>query len=131
MERLLKSMNIYTRWLSRHCDALEDRNRSIPLAHLGRTMSAHAAELPDTEYSRRLASMGNANEQLAELQTTYLDCANGTWQQHIEQNLGMMKEYQVCRSPGASSYPSRFRPIAYPKIFQPNRLLGRSSKAAD
>ncbi|KAF3066680.1 hypothetical protein CFAM422_008791 [Trichoderma lentiforme] len=97
MERLLKSMNIYTRWLSRHCDALEDRNRSMPLAHLGRTMSAHAAELPDTEYSRRLASMGNANEQLAELQTTYLDCANATWQTHIEQNLSMMKEYQAAR----------------------------------
>ncbi|KAL7941317.1 BAR domain-containing protein [Trichoderma barbatum] len=97
MERLLKSMNIYTRWLSRHCDALEDRSRSMPLAHLGRTMSAHAAELPDTDYSRRLASMGNANEQLAELQTTYLDCANGTWQAHIEQNLGMMKEYQAAR----------------------------------
>ncbi|KAL7804743.1 BAR domain-containing protein [Trichoderma aethiopicum] len=97
MERLHKSMNIYTRWLNRHCDALEDRSRSLPLAHLGRTMSAHAAELPDTEYSRRLAAMGNANEQLAELQTTYLDCANATWQQHIEQNLGMMKEYQAAR----------------------------------
>jgi hypothetical protein len=96
MEHLLKSMNIYTRWLSRHCDALEDRNRSLPLAHLGKTMSTHAAELPDTEYSRRLASMGNANEQLAELQTTYLDCANATWLQHIERNLAMMKEYQVC-----------------------------------
>lgn len=97
MERLQKSMSIYTRWLNRHCDALEDRSRSLPLAHLGRTMSAHAAELPDTEYSRRLAAMGNANEQLAELQTTYLDCANATWQQHIEQNLGMMKEYQAAR----------------------------------
>ncbi|KAL7785495.1 BAR domain-containing protein [Trichoderma ceciliae] len=97
MERLLKSMNIYTRWLSRHCDALEDRNRSLPLAHLGRTMSAHAAELSDTEYSRRLASMGNANEQLAELQTTYLDCANATWLQHIERNLVMMREYQAAR----------------------------------
>lgn len=96
MERLLKSMNIYTRWLSRHCDALEDRNRSMPLAHLGRTMSAHAAELADTDYSRRLAAMGNANEQLAELQTTYLDCANATWQQHLERNIAMMKEYQVC-----------------------------------
>lgn len=40
MERLLKSMNIYTRWLSRHCDALEDRNRSMPLAHLGRTRNS-------------------------------------------------------------------------------------------
>ncbi|KAM0255708.1 hypothetical protein ACHAQJ_005462 [Trichoderma viride] len=97
MEHLLKSMNIYTRWLSRHCDALEDRSRSIPLAHLGKTMTAHAAELPDTEYSRRLASMGNANEQLAELQTTYLDCANATWLQHIERNLAMMKEYQAAR----------------------------------
>ena len=74
MERLQKSMAIYTRWLSRHCDALEDRSRSMPLAHLGRTMSAHAAELPDTEYSRRLAAMGNANEQLAELQkSTHFD----------------------------------------------------------
>lgn len=109
MERLLKSMNIYTRWLSRHCDALEDRNRSMPLAHLGRTMSAHAAELPDTEYSRRLASMGNANEQLAELQTTYLDCANATWQTHIEQNLSMMKEYQVRNS----GYRSCVRAITY------------------
>lgn len=89
-------MNIYTRWLARHCDALEDRSRSLPLAHLGKTMTAHAAELPDAEYSRRLASMGNANEQLAELQTTYLDCANATWTQHIERNLAMMKDYQVC-----------------------------------
>ncbi|RFU71784.1 hypothetical protein TARUN_10478, partial [Trichoderma arundinaceum] len=35
--------------------------------------------------------------QLAELQTTYLDCANATWQQHIERNLAMMKEYQAAR----------------------------------
>ncbi|EHK49767.1 BAR domain-containing protein [Trichoderma atroviride IMI 206040] len=97
MEHLLKSMNIYTRWLARHCDALEDRSRSLPLAHLGKTMTAHAAELPDAEYSRRLASMGNANEQLAELQTTYLDCANATWTQHIERNLAMMKDYQNAR----------------------------------
>lgn len=96
MEHLLKSMTIYTRWLARRSDALEDRSRSMPLAHLGKTMTTHAAELPDTEYSRRLASMGNANEQLAELQTTYVDCANATWMQHIERNLAMMKDYQVC-----------------------------------
>lgn len=96
-------MNIYTRWLARHCDALEDRSRSLPLAHLGKTMTAHAAELPDAEYSRRLASMGSANEQLAELQATYLDCANATWTQHIERNLAMMKDYQVCDDPFRAS----------------------------
>ncbi|KAK5996214.1 Meiotically up-regulated gene protein [Cladobotryum mycophilum] len=96
MERLHKSMNHYTRWVGRRCE--EDRNRSTPLAALGRNMTTHGAEIEqDSEFGRCLVAMGNTNEQIAELQNSYLDCANATWVQQIERNLAMMKEYQSAR----------------------------------
>lgn len=89
-------MNVYTRWVGRRCDALEDRNRSAPMSVLGRTMVAHSEDFtPESEFGQCLQSFGSANEHIAELQNSYLDCATATWTQHLERNAIMMKEYQV------------------------------------
>ncbi|KOS20677.1 Meiotically up-regulated protein [Escovopsis weberi] len=98
MERLHKSMNVYTRWVGRRCDSNESKGRATPLANLGQVMVCHGAEIEqNSELGRCLVSTGNTYEKLAELQASYLDCANATWIQQMERDLAMMKEYQSAR----------------------------------
>jgi hypothetical protein len=96
MDRLKKSTDIYGRWIGRRCDALEDKERSSPAAVFGRTMASHGDDFePDSEFGAGLASIGRANERIAELQDHYAATVAAVWGDHIERNSALMKEYTV------------------------------------
>lgn len=98
MERLSKSMGAYVKWVSKRSEVLEDKERSSPTAHLGRTMTAHGEDFEqDSEFGNCLLSLGRANERIAGIQETYVDCATATWMDNLERSLAMMKEYQAAR----------------------------------
>ncbi|KAI5468109.1 hypothetical protein BGZ63DRAFT_346128 [Mariannaea sp. PMI_226] len=98
MERLHKSMGSYIKWASKRSELLEDKERSTPAAHLGRTMTTHGEDFEqDSEFGNCLLSLGRANERIAGIQETYVDCATATWLDNLERNLAMMKEYQAAR----------------------------------
>lgn len=106
MDNLQKSMNTYNKWLSRRCDAFEDRNRNTPIAQFGNSMVAHGEDFEqDSEFGTLLCSVGQANQRIAELQAGYLNHANSAWAEHLERNVAMMKEYQVCHCQLASHQP--------------------------
>lgn len=103
MERLQKSMGGYVRWISRRSEVLEDKEKGSPVAHLGRTMATHGEDFEqDSEFGNCLLSLGRANERIAGIQETYVDCATATWFDSLDRSLAMMKEYQVCPT---LSYP--------------------------
>lgn len=92
-------MTSYSRWVGRRCDALEDRERSSPLAYFGRTMAAHGEEHDaESELGNSLVAVGQANERIAGLQDALLEQANTSWAENLERNHAMMKEYNVCLS---------------------------------
>ena len=92
-------MTSYVRWIGRRCDTLEDRERATPLGYFGRTMAAHGEEHDaQSELGNGLVAIGQANERIAVFQETLAEQANGTWNSNLEQNAGMMKEYQVILS---------------------------------
>ncbi|PFH61593.1 hypothetical protein XA68_16943 [Ophiocordyceps unilateralis] len=98
MESLQKSAAVYVKWAARRCDSSEDKSRSAPLAAVGRSMTAHGAELePDTEWANGLAAVGRANERISDLQTSYADDVTTNWLHHLERSVTMMKEYQAAR----------------------------------
>ncbi|KAH7141428.1 hypothetical protein B0J13DRAFT_59217 [Dactylonectria estremocensis] len=98
MERLHKSMGGYVKWISRRSEVLEDKEKSSPVGHLGRSMAVHGEDFEqDSEFGNCLLSLGRANERIAGIQETYVDCANATWMDSLERNLAMMKEYQTAR----------------------------------
>ncbi|KFA60215.1 hypothetical protein S40285_07321 [Stachybotrys chlorohalonatus IBT 40285] len=98
MDRLKKSTDIYGRWIGRRCDALEDKERSSPAAVFGRTMASHGDDFePDSEFGAGLASIGRANERIAELQDHYAATVAAVWGDHIERNSALMKEYTAAR----------------------------------
>lgn len=89
-------MNLYTRWIGRRCDPLEDRDRSTPVALFGRTMAAHGEEYEaESQLGNSLVAVGQANERIASFQDSFLEQANATWGGSLEQRAAMMKEYQV------------------------------------
>lgn len=96
MESIQKSTSVYSRWISRRCDAFEDKGRNPPIALVGRTMTAHGNEFePDSELGNCLVSLGRANERIANLHGNYVEDVNANWLHHLERNVAMMKEYQV------------------------------------
>lgn len=98
MDRLQRSMTSYIKWISKRNELLDDKERGFPVAHLGRTMATHGEDFEqDSEFGNCLLSLGRANERLAGIQETYVDCATATWLDNIERSLAMMKEYQASR----------------------------------
>ncbi|CAH0038923.1 unnamed protein product [Clonostachys rhizophaga] len=97
-ERLQKSTNSYIRWMTRRCDALEDRERAAPIGYHGRVMAAHGEEFEaDSQLGTSLVALGQAHEQIAVLQEGFVEQANATWVENLERNNTMMKEYQTAR----------------------------------
>lgn len=98
MDKLQKSMNVYTKSLSKRCDASDDKEKALPVSFLGRTMISHGEDFEqDSEFGNCLIAMGQGNERVAGLQETYSAQASSYWLEGCERNLAMMKEYQVSR----------------------------------
>lgn len=89
-------MNTYVKWISRRCEAAEDKERNVPTAYLARTMTTHGEDFePDSEFGSCLTAMGHANERISILQENYADTVSATWLEHLERSVAMMKEYAV------------------------------------
>ncbi|KAK0720228.1 hypothetical protein B0H67DRAFT_486925 [Lasiosphaeris hirsuta] len=98
MDRLQKSMNLYVKWLGRRGESSEDREKSLPVSYMGRTMISHGEEFqPDSEFGNCLIAMGRANERVSGMQETFVNEATTTWLESLERSLAMMKEYQAAR----------------------------------
>ncbi|KAK7998909.1 Meiotically up-regulated protein [Apiospora marii] len=98
MDKLQKSMNIYSKSISKRCDSAEDKEKGLPISYMGRTMMAHGEDFePDSEFGNCLIVMGRANESIAGIQENYSAQATAYWLESLERSLAMMKEYQVAR----------------------------------
>ncbi|KAG7289346.1 hypothetical protein NEMBOFW57_005713 [Staphylotrichum longicolle] len=98
MERLQRSMNQYVKWMGRHLDPGEDREKALPVGYLGRTMVGHGEEFqPDSEFGNCLITMGRANERICAIQESFVSDATSSWLESLERSLAMMKEYQTAR----------------------------------
>jgi hypothetical protein len=98
MERMHRSMSSYVKWMSRRNELLDDKERGTPMSYLGRTMATHGEDFEqDSEFGNCLLSLGRANERIAGIQDSYVDCANATWLDNLERSLAMMREYQNSR----------------------------------
>ncbi|KAG8405102.1 hypothetical protein J3458_021784 [Metarhizium acridum] len=96
MESLQKATTAYSKWISRRCDASEDKSRSPPTAVLGRAMVAHGNDFePESEFGNHLVAVGRANERIANLHSNYSEDVNANWLHHLDRNIAMMKEFQV------------------------------------
>lgn len=96
MEHLQKATSVYSKWLSRRCDAFEDKGRSPPSALLGRTMTARGNEFePDSDFGNALVAVGRANERVANLHSNFADDVTANWLHHVDRNVTMMRDYQV------------------------------------
>lgn len=97
MGRLQKSTNVYVKWITRRCDAFEDKERNTPAAFFGRAMTVHSEDFePDSEFGNCLASMGAANERVAALQNGFAESISATWLDSVERSVTIIKEYSVC-----------------------------------
>ncbi|KAK4236180.1 hypothetical protein C8A03DRAFT_17153 [Achaetomium macrosporum] len=98
MERLQRSMNQYIKWLGRHLDSSEDKEKALPVGYLGRTMVSHGEEFqPNSEFGNCLITMGRANERISAIQEAFVCEATTSWLESLERSLAMMKEYQAAR----------------------------------
>lgn len=98
MDRLQKSMNAYVKWVGRR-EALEDKEKGLPVSYLGRTMASHGEDFePDSEFGNCLITMGRANERVAAIQENFAADATTIWLESLERSLAMMKDYQVRRT---------------------------------
>ncbi|KAL2132472.1 hypothetical protein VTI74DRAFT_3746 [Chaetomium olivicolor] len=98
MERLQRSMNQYIKWMGRHLEPSEDREKALPVGYLGRTMAGHGEEFQaDSEFGNCLITMGRANERLSAIQEAFVSEATTSWLESLERSLAMMKEYQNAR----------------------------------
>ncbi|AEO63085.1 uncharacterized protein THITE_2107948 [Thermothielavioides terrestris NRRL 8126] len=98
MERLQRSMNQYIKWLGRHLDSSEDKEKALPVGYLGRTMVGHGEEFQaDSEFGNCLITMGRANERISAIQEAFVAEATTSWLESLERSLAMMKEYQAAR----------------------------------
>jgi hypothetical protein len=96
MDQLQRSMSLYVKWLGRPSEAAEDKEKSLAVSYLGRTMVNHGEEFqPDSEFGNCLIAMGRANERVSAIQETFVREATTTWLESLERSLAMMKEYQV------------------------------------
>ncbi|KAK8036115.1 hypothetical protein PG993_008729 [Apiospora rasikravindrae] len=98
MDRLQKSMNIYSKSISKRCESAEDKEKGLPISYMGRTMMSHGEDFePDSEFGNCLIVMGRANESIAGIQENYSAQASAYWLESLERSLAMMKEYQAAR----------------------------------
>ncbi|KAL2162951.1 hypothetical protein VTH06DRAFT_6787 [Thermothelomyces fergusii] len=98
MERLQRSMTHYVKWMGRHLDSSEDKEKSLPVGHLGRAMASHGEEFPvDSEFGNCLIMMGRANERISAVQEAFVADATTSWLESLERSLAMLKEYQAAR----------------------------------
>lgn len=89
-------MNAYVKWISRRSETLDDKEKGVPAAYLGRTMVNHGEDFePDSEFGNCLVAMGRANERVAGIQESFAQDATSGWLESLERSLAMMKEYQV------------------------------------
>ena len=117
-------MTAYIKWIGRRNELIDDKERGYPVAYLGRAMATHGEDFEqDSEFGNCLLSMGRANERIAGIQESYVDCATATWLDNLERSLAMMKEYQVCCKQSVDS--------ADDQPLTKNRPLARSSRADD
>lgn len=98
-------MNQYVKWVGRHLDPSEDREKALPVGYLGRTMVGHGEEFQaDSEFGNCLITMGRANERASAIQEAFVSEATTSWLESLERSLAMMREYQVRRLPRPSPY---------------------------
>lgn len=98
MDKLQRSMSLYVKWLGRRGESLDDKEKSLPVSYLGRTMISHGEEFQsDSEFGNCLIAMGRANERVSAIQETFVSEATTTWLESLERSLAMMKEYQASR----------------------------------
>ncbi|RKL16567.1 hypothetical protein BFJ68_g5182 [Fusarium oxysporum] len=95
MERMQRSMSGYVKWLSQRNELMDNKERGTPMSSLGRSMATHGEDFEqESEFGNCLLSLGRANERIAGIQDSYVDCANATWLDNLERSLAMMREYQ-------------------------------------
>ncbi|KAK4138420.1 BAR-domain-containing protein [Trichocladium antarcticum] len=98
MERLQRSMNQYIKWMGRHLEPTEDKDKALPVGYLGRTMVSHGEEYQrDSEFGNCLITVGRANERVSAIQESFVSDATSSWLESLERSLAMMKEYQTSR----------------------------------
>lgn len=101
-------MNQYIKWLGRHLESSEDKDKALPVGYLGRTMVGHGEEFQaDSEFGNCLITMGRANERVSAIQETFVAEATSSWLESLERSLAMMKEYQVSCQPSQYRKPRR------------------------
>jgi hypothetical protein len=89
-------MNQYVKWMGRHLEPSEDKEKALPVGYLGRTMVGHGEEFqPDSEFGNCLITMGRANERISAIQESFVNEATATWLESLERSLVTMREYQV------------------------------------
>ncbi|KAK4151842.1 hypothetical protein C8A00DRAFT_35511 [Chaetomidium leptoderma] len=98
MERLQRSMNQYIKWMGRHLEPSEDREKALPVGYLGRSMVSHGEEFQaDSEFGNCLITMGRANERISAIQEGFVSDATSSWLESLERSLATMREYQTAR----------------------------------
>jgi hypothetical protein len=96
-------MNQYVKWMGRHLEPSEDREKAFPVGYLGRTMVGHGEEFqPDSEFGNCLITMGRANERISAIQESFVNEATATWLESLERSLVTMREYQVSCNPSTA-----------------------------
>lgn len=101
-----RSMSGYVKWLSQRNELMDNKERGTPMSSLGRSMATHGEDFEqESEFGNCLLSLGRANERIAGIQDSYVDCANATWLDNLERSLAMMREYQVCQSVASTICP--------------------------
>ncbi|KAK8054478.1 meiotically up-regulated protein [Apiospora phragmitis] len=128
MDRLQKSMNIYSKSISKRCESAEDKEKGLPISYMGRTMMSHGEDFePDSEFGNCLIVMGRANESIAGIQENYSAQATAYWLESLERSLAMMKEYQVSSpSTGNCNRP----PLRQTLRFLPSRVRDSQAKTS-
>ncbi|KAL5342963.1 hypothetical protein BJX70DRAFT_355290 [Aspergillus crustosus] len=97
IDRIHKSMTAYVKSVSKRSEG-EDKEKTLPIAHLGGTMIAHGEDYDaHSEYGRCLTMFGRAEERIARVQEGYISQATSSWLESLERSLTQLKDYQTAR----------------------------------
>ncbi|RHZ52321.1 BAR domain protein [Aspergillus thermomutatus] len=97
VDRIHKSLIAYVKSISKRNEG-DDREKTLPIAHLGGSMVSHGEDFDaNSEYGRCLTMFGRAEERIARVQESYISQANATYLESLERSLAQMKEYQAAR----------------------------------
>ncbi|TGZ84601.1 BAR-domain-containing protein [Ascodesmis nigricans] len=97
MDKLHTSMNTYIKSMSQRKEG-DDREKMLPVDVLAQAMIAHGEEFEsDSLFGTCLIMMGQANENIARVQDSYVASASESWLESLERSLAQMKEYQAAR----------------------------------